>query len=90
MKALFTLIAALLLSACATTADAPDSLDRIAQDYVKLQLAIGEKEEGYIDAFYGPAEWREQARAQAGATTLPQLRARVAALSARIAAVRFA
>ena len=26
-------------------------------------MAIGEKEEGYIDAYYGPPEWREAARA---------------------------
>ncbi|HEX8192256.1 MAG TPA: hypothetical protein VF552_05095 [Allosphingosinicella sp.] len=64
-----------------------DSMDRIAEDYVKLQLLIGEKEEGYIDAFYGPAQWREAARGEAAAATLPQLSARVQALIDRIRAV---
>ena len=85
---LLALLGALLLAACATPAASPsDSFDRIAEDYVRLQLAIGEKEEGYIDAYYGPAEWREQAKAQAAATTLDQLRARTAGLAERIGAV---
>jgi hypothetical protein len=101
MKTLIGLSFALLLAACATApadeAPAPaaahpsaqqaDSMDRIAEDYVKLQLLIGEKEEGYIDAYYGPAEWREAARAQGPAATLPQLSARVQALIQRIGAV---
>ena len=37
----------------------------IARDYVKLQLAIGEKEEGYIDAYYGPPEWQAEAKMKA-------------------------
>ncbi|MDP8994493.1 MAG: hypothetical protein M3N07_05860 [Pseudomonadota bacterium] len=80
-----SLLAALLLAACVTPAAPPDSLDRIAEDYVKLQLAIGEKEEGYVDAYYGPAEWREEARAAAAKATLAELRARVAELVARVA-----
>ena len=53
---LLPLVAALLLAACATPPSGPaDSLDAAARDYVRLQLAIGEKEEGYIDAYYGPA-----------------------------------
>ena len=91
MKHLLSLMLALLLAACATApreAAAPaDSLDRIAEDYVKLQLAIGEKEEGYIDAYYGRPEWQAEARAEAAATTLPQLAERTAALAARIGAV---
>ena len=33
-------------------------LDRIAEDYVKLVLAVGEHDPGYVDAYYGPEEWR--------------------------------
>ncbi|HYE27040.1 MAG TPA: hypothetical protein VD887_06115 [Allosphingosinicella sp.] len=90
MKILLSLLCALLLAACATVSAAPDasdSLDAIAGDYVRLQLVIGEKEEGYIDAYYGPPEWRAQARAQAAAATLPQLRQRIAALLGRIGGV---
>ena len=38
-------------------------LDDLARDYVRLVLEIGEHDEGYVDAYYGPAEWREAARA---------------------------
>ena len=33
------------------------SLDRIAVDYVKLTLEAGEREPGYVDAYYGPREY---------------------------------
>jgi hypothetical protein len=93
MKTLLSLLLALLLAACATTAAGPDesdSIDAIAADYVRLQLAIGEKEEGYVDAYYGPPEYREQARTEAAATSLGGLRARTDALIARIGAVEAA
>jgi hypothetical protein len=40
------------------------SVNEIAVAYVKLVLAMGELDEGYVDAYYGPPEWREQAKAQ--------------------------
>ena len=33
-------------------------LDNIAVEYVKLALAVGAYSPGYIDAYYGPAEWK--------------------------------
>jgi hypothetical protein len=79
------LAAALLLAGCATRGSAPSSLDPLAAEYVKLQLAIGEKEEGYIDAYYGPAEW--QAAAKAAPRSLAELAFSAATLSSRIQAV---
>lgn len=38
-------------------------MKEIASDYVQMQLEIGERENGYIDAYYGPAEWQDAARA---------------------------
>lgn len=38
-------------------------MNAIAEDYVKLSLEIGTKEEGYIDAYYGPVEWKSEAEA---------------------------
>ena len=35
----------------------------LAERYVKLVLAMGEHDPDYVDAFYGPAEWREQVKA---------------------------
>lgn len=71
------------LSACATIPDRTDSLDAIAQDYVLLQLTIGEKEDGYIDAYYGDPAIKAEAEANAMGQSLPLLEARVAALQLR-------
>jgi hypothetical protein len=56
----------LLATACATTPETEasgDSLDAVARDYVALTLEIGEREPGYVDAYYGPPEWAEAAKA---------------------------
>lgn len=34
------------------------TLDKLAEQYVKLALAVGEHHPYYIDAYYGPSEWR--------------------------------
>ncbi|NJS14494.1 MAG: hypothetical protein HC788_07655 [Sphingopyxis sp.] len=68
-------LAALTLTACAprtevatVTSTAPEpgpnavgSLDQLARNYVALSLEIGTHEDGYIDAYYGPAELRTKA-----------------------------
>jgi hypothetical protein len=72
----------LLLTGCVSASPAGESLDSIARDYVKLQLAIGEKEEGYIDAYYGPAQW--QAEAKTATHALPELAARAGTLAVRL------
>jgi hypothetical protein len=79
-----------LLGACVTApAAAPDasgdSLDRIARDYVALILEIGEHEDGYVDAYYGPPEWA--AAAKANPRTVPQLIQGAASLTGRLEAV---
>ena len=70
------LAACLTLSGCAAVAkpvvppaapesadmEAADELGAIADDYVKLTLALGEQEAGYVDAYYGPAAWAEAAK----------------------------
>ena len=44
-------------------AKATDDLGAIANDYVKLTLALGEQEAGYVDAYYGPQAWVAEAKA---------------------------
>ena len=85
------LLLALLLSACLLGCRerapvAQDSLDAIARDYVLLSLMIGEKEDGYIDAYYGPPELQAKAKAEAARQSLEALAKRSADLSQRIAA----
>src|SRR5689334_17262580 len=54
--------ALLALSACSPAtekgrgAESSDTLEAIARDYVLLSLTIGEKDEGYIDSYYGPGD----------------------------------
>ena len=38
--------------------ETPMTLDTLAEQYVKLALAVGEHHPYYIDAYYGPSEWR--------------------------------
>src|SRR6218665_3978739 len=76
MPLLRPLLAALLPVALATAAAAqpraaPDSLDAVARDYVRLVLELGERDDGYVDAYYGPPALRAAARANP--RTLPQL-----------------
>lgn len=40
-------------------------LDPIAEQYVRLALALGEHDGDYVDAYFGPPEWRELAQQQA-------------------------
>ena len=87
---LFSLL--MLVGAWATAPDeakagpagvAPDSLNAIAESYVMLILDIGELEPGYVDAYYGPAEWQVAARAET--ETPAQLIERAGALTDRLA-----
>ncbi|HEX8622754.1 MAG TPA: hypothetical protein VF718_12360 [Allosphingosinicella sp.] len=82
MKLTLCLLPLLLLAGCVSAGPARDSLDSIARDYVKLQLAIGEKEEGYIDAYYGPPEWQSEAKLKP--RTLLDLEARAGVLTVRL------
>lgn len=40
---------------------AKNAVDEVAEQYVRLALALGQHESGYIDAYYGPEEWQKQA-----------------------------
>jgi hypothetical protein len=78
-------LALLVLLALAPAAARADSLDRIARDYVHLVLEIGERDPGYVDAYYGPSRWRRQAHAHP--RSLAELAAAAEALKARAAAI---
>lgn len=59
-------------SAPTSSAASRTLLDPIAESYVHLSLEIGEQEPGYIDAYYGPDEWAQQAKR--AHRPLPELR----------------
>jgi hypothetical protein len=53
----------LALIACATSYDS-QPMNHAAESHVKLVLAMGEHDADYVDAYYGPPEWRAQIRAK--------------------------
>jgi len=64
MRRFLIAASALALAACAAETPQPTmTLDEVAEAYVKTSLEIGTHEDGYIDAYYGPAEWQEEATA---------------------------
>ena len=85
MKLWGLLLGLLLLTGCVAGGMADDSLDEIAADYVQMQLEIGEREPGYVDAFYGPKEWQDAAKA--APRSLADLTAEAANLKVRVNAV---
>ncbi|MEO1251022.1 MAG: hypothetical protein AAFW81_01595 [Pseudomonadota bacterium] len=58
-----------------------DSLDAIAEDFVKLALAAGVHDKAFVDAYQGPADWAKAAKD--AAIPLSELETRAEALLAR-------
>ena len=56
-------LVALLTGAAPRPAGEGAVLDALARDYVRLTLEAGEREPGYVDAYYGPPELQAQAKA---------------------------
>ena len=59
-------LAALLTlhAACTTTnmTEPAKLMNTAAERYVRLALALGQHDANYVDAYYGPPEWREEAK----------------------------
>ena len=60
-------------------------MNDIAPAYVKLVLAVGQHDKDYVDAFYGPAEWKREA--EASKRPLPEITSEASALIARLEAI---
>src|SRR5438046_10741622 len=61
------------------------SVSEIAEAYVKLVLAMGQHDPDYVDAYYGPPEWKKQSETKkaldAIALEATQLRDQLAKIS---------
>jgi hypothetical protein len=57
-RILFFLLCGLVASNA--SAQAADSMNAVAERYAHLVLALGQHDPDYVDAFYGPAEWKTQ------------------------------
>jgi hypothetical protein len=62
---------------------AADPWQGLAERYVKLVLAIGQHDADYVDAYYGPPQWK--AEAENGKVPLAPLDSRAAALEGEVA-----
>ena len=65
-----------------------DPFRDVAERYVKLVLAVGQHDADYVDAFYGPPEWRKEA--EATKLSLDAIDQQAAALETAVAAVLIA
>jgi len=54
----------------------------IAESYVKLVLAVGQHDDDYVDAFYGPDEWKTEANS--AVVPLPEIERRAQELVAEV------
>lgn len=82
------LFAATAVTACSREAPAPPgNIDALAREYVLLSLEIGEKEEGYIDAYYGPSDIQARAKANAANLSLTELAQETQALQEKVASL---
>jgi hypothetical protein len=84
------LLTSSLLAGCAATDGAPrtatsedtSAMNRIAESYVKLVLAVGQHDPDYVDAYYGPPEWRTEA--EGNKRPLPEIRSEAQGLLAEL------
>ena len=58
MRKIFLAAAVLVSLGLAAQKKKPSGLDRLAEEYVKLGLAIGQYDGDFVDAYYGPEEWK--------------------------------
>jgi hypothetical protein len=57
-------------------------MNQVAESYVKLVLAVGSHDADYVDAYYGPPEWKAQA--DSSTIALPDIERRATALIAQL------
>lgn len=88
----FLLTILILLAGCsvhqaaAPASESPTAMNGIAEAYAKLVLAVGQHDGDYVDAFYGPAEWRSEA--EAAKRPLPEIRSEAVGLVAKLDGIR--
>ncbi len=90
MRALICLAITLVCTACSKTPDTDpaDEFNPLAERYVKLALALGEHDDDYVDAYFGPEEWREQA--EENAQSLEDIAAAATSVAAEARAIHVA
>jgi hypothetical protein len=60
-RILFLFVLCGLVTVSGSARAAADGMNAVAERYAHLVLALGQHDPDYVDAFYGPAEWKTQA-----------------------------
>jgi hypothetical protein len=81
--ALLLVLGGVALFVSSTSRAGGQDMNALAERYVRLVLAIGQHDADYVDAFYGPAEWRMEA--EKTKTSLADIDAAAARLAADLA-----
>lgn len=88
----FPLLLIGLVAACSTGGERPaepshtmEAMNRAAEDYVKLVLAMGPHDPDYVDSYFGPEELK--AAAEKELTDLPSIQQRAGAVLADLRAI---
>ncbi len=58
MKKIYVIIVLIGMLSCQSKIDVNESLNQIAENYVKLVLEAGIYDPYFVDAYYGPEEWK--------------------------------
>src|ERR1041385_138092 len=61
MRRVFLFVLCGFLMSSASARAPTEAINSIAEKYAHLVLALGQHDPDYVDAFYGPAEWKTQA-----------------------------
>ena len=70
---------------CSETPMPPVDLDDIAESFVELTLALGQHDPDYVDAYFGPEEWRQKVEQEE--LTVGQIIERAQALTDQISSL---
>ena len=63
-----------------------NTMNTLAERYVRLVLAVGQHDADYVDAYYGPPEWRKEAEAEK--LPLTEIASRASTLARDVAAAK--
>ena len=67
MKKYIVILVLILVTSCKTNSNKP-SMDKVVENYVRLVLEIGLYDSSFVDAYFGPEEWKPT---EAKADTFP-------------------
>src|SRR5215469_10651784 len=64
MRRIFSVFVLCVFLISSTGARPAGDMNAVAEGYAHLVLALGQHDPDYVDAFYGPAEWKTQAETE--------------------------